>query len=264
MSLIPFQGQRPSLTHPDTLRTVQSLGRLSRQLYDWYTSSRPNTSSTLMPRSSSRGGKGSRAKNTSMAPVSGADLNVRPPTRSIPQRVPSQISNKIAWDLVKVDTTITAAGSLVETNFSASLASHPQSSSWIALYDQWCIPQFSVTFRPRIAPGANTGDVPLLYTALDFDSIGALGSIQAIEDYATCAVMTMTTGSVVTRSVRPCVKVSTQQPGSNVNSSLERVWQDSGAGGTPWFGIRSILGPGADSFTMIATVCIWFAFRNQI
>jgi hypothetical protein len=170
----------------------------------------------------------------------------------------------IAWDMVKVDTSITPAGSVVETNFTAALTLHPQSSNWIALYDQWCVPQFSVTFRSTAPPGSDTGAVPLLYTALDFDSVGALGSVQAIEDYSTCVVTTMTTGSSVTRSIRPTVKISTQQPSSNVNSSLQRVWQDSGAGGTPWFGIRSIVGPGGTSSPIIATICIWFAFRNQI
>jgi hypothetical protein len=198
-----------------------------------------------------------------MAPSSKADLAVKPPTRSIPKKVPKQVSNQVVWDIVKVDSTITpSAGGVVETNFSASLNTHPQNSAWTALFDQWCIPQFSVTFRSLEAPGG-TSSISILYTALDFDGIGAISTIQAIEDYSTCKLTTMGARSLVTRSVRPCIKLSTQQSGSNVNSTVAREWQDSGAAGSPWFGIRSILSA-SNASAIIATQTIWYCFRNQI
>lgn len=210
---------------------------------------------------SSRGG-GSRGSG-GMGPVAGDDLKVRPPTSRIPSSVPKQVSNQIVWDVVKVDAILTpSAGGIVENNFSFSLQLHPQVSNWAALFDQYCIPQASMTFRSLEPPGG-TSSISILYTALDFDNANNLGSIAAIEDYATCKLKTMGAGAVITRSVRPCIKLSTQQPSTNVNSSLAQNWQDVGAGGTPWFGIRSILGV-SNSSNIIATSTIWYAFRNQI
>jgi hypothetical protein len=267
MSLIPYQGQRPSSTHPDAFRTAQSLGRLARQLYDnWYSRGSSSSSSTLsMSGKSSRSGKSRRVRSSGMTPVSQADLAVRPPSTRIPTSVPRNVSSRVVWDIVKIDTTITPSSSgLTETNFTAALQLHPQVSSWSALFDQWCIPQFSVTFRSLSAPGNDSGPVAVLYTALDFDSSGALGTVAKIEDFATCDVDNMTTGAVVTRSIRPCVKLSTQQTSTNVNATLARPWQDTGAAGTPWFCIRSICSAVDPSDVILATLCIWFAFRNQI
>jgi len=267
MSLVPFSGRRPTSTHPDALQTAQSLGRLARQLYNWYSASGSSPKTNVgMPRS--RGIKGGRGRGGSSGvnPQNSSDLAVNPPTHNIPAVVPKLVSNRLAWDVVKVDFTLTpSTGGIVELNFSAALTDHPQASAWAQLFDQWCIPQFSVTFRSLESPGG-TQSISILYTALDFDSVGTLGSIPAIEDYATCRLDTMTTGSTVTRSVRPCVKISTGQvPGSgtNVNASLDRVWQDSGATGTPWLGIRSMVSA-SNSSAITCTKTIWFAFRNQI
>jgi hypothetical protein len=103
-----------------------------------------------------------------------------------------------------------------------------------------------------------------MYTALDFDSNGSLGSISAIEDYATCMVTEMGHRAQLTRSIKPTVKISTQQTSSNVNSTVARAWQDSGAAGTPHYCIRSIFSTTATTYGIVATTTIWFAFRNQI
>jgi hypothetical protein len=210
--------------------------------------------------SGGRGGKGGGA----MAPRSRADLRVRPPSRRIPSSVPKQVSNQVVWDIVRTDLTINVGtGGIAETNFSFSLASHPQAGSWGTLYDQWCIPQVTVMFRSEQPPGATF--VPaIIYTALDFDGVGNLGSIAAIEDYSTCAQCTMSPGRTHTRSIKPCIKISTQQPSTNVNSSVDRLWQDVGANGTPWFGIRSIVSSSTATYPIVATTLTWYAFRNQI
>jgi len=198
-----------------------------------------------------------------MAPQNRFDLRVVPPSRSTPFFVPKQVSNQIVWDLLKTDVAITVnAITVTENNFSAQLSLHPQVASWTALFDQWCVPQFSVTFRAQEAPGG-TGSVPLLYTALDFDNGTAIGTVPIIEDFATCQVNIMTTGSTVTRSIKPCVKGTVQNQSGSANSGIERRWIDSAAPNTQHFGIRSIVGPG-NSNNIVATMCIWFAFRNQI
>jgi hypothetical protein len=212
-----------------------------------------------------RGSGGGRGGGSgSMQPANRSDLRIRPPSQNIPKSVPRKIQNQVVWDVTKIDTNITVPTSgLVETNFTFSLLLHPQYTYWAALYDQWCCPQASVTFRSEQAPGATFTSVAL-YTALDFDGVGALGSVASIEDYGTCTVTEMSPGRSVTRSIRPCTKLSTQQSGSNVNSGLIRQWQDTGAAGTPWFGIRSIANASSTSYNIRATTTIYLAFRNGL
>lgn len=167
--------------------------------------------------------------------------------------------------MVKLDYVNTISTSaIVEVNYNFDLQQHPQAASWAALFDQWCIPQVSMTWRSQMPPGS-TGSESILYTALDFDSIGALGSISAIEDYSSCQLTAMTPGRTVTRSIRPCLKVSTQQIGAgNVNSTLVRTWQDSGATSASWNGLRSIYGTASVAYNVTATLLIWYGFRNPI
>jgi hypothetical protein len=199
-----------------------------------------------------------------MTPQSKADLAVKPPTSVIPQRVPKQVSNLVVWDVVKVVSQIlTTANGITETNFTASLTSHPQVASWQALFDQWCIPQFSISFE-SLTPAGSSVILPKLYTALDFDSIGALGSVTVIADFATCEATTLFPQMQVVRSIRPCVKAPTL---ANASSMLARAWQDSAFPSVAWFGIRSIL-DNTNTPTVYpavtANLTIWYAFRNQV
>jgi hypothetical protein len=169
----------------------------------------------------------------------------------------------VVWDVVKIDGVIAAGSSaVVETNFLASLSLHPQSSAWTQLFDQWTIPQMSVSFMSVIPPGQTT-TVPRLYTALDFDNNTPINTIVNIEDYSSCEVRSMEPGSSFVRSIHPCTK-PTISVGSAVGVS--RTWIDSGTSGAQFFGIRSILGAAGTAVNpaVSTTLTIWFAFRNQI
>jgi hypothetical protein len=204
-----------------------------------------------------------------MYPVNSQDLAVNPPDIfAVPKSVPLNIASMIVWDTVKFDTPIAlSTTSNVETNFSFQLAQHPQSGSWTALFDQWTIPQASVTFRARTPPGA-TVESTLFYTALDFDNTAAIGgSIANIEDFSTCDVHTLSEGAVFTRTIRPCCKgtVSTSNTGSNLSSGVERLWLDCGiTTSTNFYGIRTIAAQAGSNTYVIATVTVWYAFRNQV
>jgi len=165
---------------------------------------------------------------------------------------------------VKIESQISiSAVGIVETNYTFSLLDHPQQASWAALFDQWCILEASVSFRSLLPPGS-TAIPSVIVTALDFDSVGALGSIAALDDFTSAAEHTMAVGSRFTRSVRPCVKVSTQQAGANVNSGMATPWVDSGATGTLHFGIRSIATQSNASYGVLVTKFIVYGFRNAI
>jgi len=284
MSMIPFHGSS-SLS----LSSVPALLRSLPQLAEWVSDARREklafrqavsdheAANTLTPSarpympSNGRGGgsrRGRKARaplssgSSGYAPTNTTDLAIPPPINTnVPQRVPRSVAGKVTWDVVKVDTLINAGTALSETNFSASLNSHPQVASWTALFDQWTIPQFSVTFYSVVPPGLTTS-IPRLYSALDFDNANAISTVTAIEDYSSCAVMSMEPGRATTRTVRPCTKPSLIGSTSGVGQS----WVDSGTPATTFYGIRSILGPAPAAITpaVQATLTIWFCFRNQI
>lgn len=196
-----------------------------------------------------------------MTPYNSRDLSVRPMTTSIPQDVPKQVANKIMWDLVKVVNSFTLPSTgLVENNIYCTLTTHPQYASWAALFDQWCIPQFSIRFE-SLLPAGSTFAPAVLITALDFDNATNLGTTQALLDFSTAAETVMSCGKVFTRSVRPCVK---PQLGATASSGVGRFWCDCGVPTTPWYGIRIIGGSAGTAYIISYTVSVWFAFRNQI
>lgn len=200
-----------------------------------------------------------------MNPTNSADLTIKPPSmNNVPSRVPRNVAARLAWDTVKVETQIVGTGAITETNYSATLQSHPQSGQWQALFDQWSIPQITVEFDSLVPPGASF--IPAtLHTALDFDSSGALGSIQGLEDYSTAEYMVMNAGARHMRSIRPSAKTALQNSGGSLNQGgvTGPVWVDSAASATSFGNIRSILSVSPYT-TVNVTMTIWYCFRNQI
>lgn len=208
-----------------------------------------------------RSGGPSSSSSGGFQPTNRADVRVRPPSNTnVPSSVPKSIPNQIVWDVVKIDSALSIGTSLSEGGFAAQLSLHPQASSWRALYDQWTVPQMSVTFMSLIPPGT-TANAPRVYTALDFDNIGALGSVAALEDFSTASIHALEPSVAFTRSIRPCCK-----PTLDTGTGVSRLWVDSGAPSTNFNGIRYIVGPTNNALTSVISVTftIWFAFRNQI
>lgn len=208
-------------------------------------------------RNSGSAGTSSRGAN----PRNASDMRVKPPAPGIPSRIPRSLTNQIVWDTVKVLTVITVPTSgIVETNFQATLNSHPQVASWTALFDQWCIAQMSVTFESQYM--SNSVSPPCtIVTALDFDNVTALGSLAALEDYTTSNSAVMSQGSTFTRSIRPCLKVAGP---ISTGQAVGRLWCDSAFPAVPWFGIRSVAGSSGTTYPISAFLTITYAFRNAI
>jgi len=207
------------------------------------------------------GGKGRRGAGPG-GPVKRRDVAIKPLKPGNVPTVPRNIPNKIVWDVVKSrQQIVTSITVLTENNFSWSFNSNPQQSSWAALYDQWTIPQASVTFYSLEAP-ASTGNIAELHTALDFDNATALGSLALIDDFNSSQVDVLVFNKRVTRSVRPCCKPTIF---GVANAGVQQSWIDSAAPTVQFFGIRSIFGVGAVTAVPITVEwTIWFAFRNAI
>jgi len=199
-----------------------------------------------------------------MAPANQKDLQVKPPSMRRPMSVPKQVTNQVIWDIVKLEAVVNlSAAAVTEANSQFNLSLHPQVTQWTSLFDQWAIPQASVTYRSLEPPGSLTAPV-ILVTAIDFDNVGNLGSVALLEDFSTAEVMTLSHGAVVTRSVKPAVKTSTQTTGANSNGGLIYPWIDSSFPTTLHFGLRAIATQSAAAYNMEVTTTIWYCFRNQI
>lgn len=202
------------------------------------------------------GGKGSGRLNR-------GDLSLKPPSaRSVPRSVPRNIGNKVVWDKVMTRSTIsTSTSAVTEQTYSFTLAAHPQASSWSALFDQWTIPQFSITWM-NFSSGASTATLPELHTAIDFDNGTFLGSTQLIDDYGSAQVDLLIFNKSVTRSVKPCCK---PDAGGASSALTAQSWVDCGSPNVPFYGIRSVFGIAATAgTTLLVEATIWYAFRNTI
>jgi len=199
-----------------------------------------------------------------MNPTKRSDLALKPPTTlNVPKSVPVNVAQAIVWDTLKIDSVITATtGGVTETNFVFQMNQHPQSSSWLALFDQYCIAQVSIEFDAAV-PNGSTAIPVRLYTAIDFDNAGNISTVQAIEDFSSCEVTPIVAGFRHLRTVRPCVKNTTQGSGSNSQSTVTRQWIDSGSPDVQHFGVRSIV-PASATAVVNVTQTVWYAFRNHI
>jgi hypothetical protein len=197
-----------------------------------------------------------------MQPTKKSDLSIRPPSMlNVPSKVPRNIASMIVWDTVKLDTSITTSTTAItETGYIWNAGSHPQGGTWRALFDQYTIVMASVVFESLTPPGSLAAP-PKLFTALDFDNVGSLGSIQSIEDFTSCEVEVMAPGKALLRSVLPCTKV-TNSAGSG--STLTRAWIDSSDPTATFSGIRTAI-PATSVVQQIGVnVTLYFAFRNHI
>jgi len=200
-------------------------------------------------------------------PFNSTDLSIKPmSSTNVPTRLPKNIASQIFWDVVKLDIgpLVTAVGSIVESGIQVRLNSNPQSSQLIALFDQYAIPFFSVVFRSNLPSGATT-NASTLWTALDFDSVGAIGSIQAIGDFNSSRESLMTTGKTVMRSVRPSPKTSLASTGGTKTAGVEGpVWLDCGADDIPHYGVRWIASPSGGIYQISIECVIYMCFRNSL
>jgi hypothetical protein len=217
---------------------------------------------SLVTGEASTPGPGRRSRRSDhQGPENRRDLSLRPPTSNIP-RLPANVGNQVCWDTVKIRATFTTLTSgPAENNFAVSLNSHPQVSSWAALFDQFCIPQFSVSFFSQESP-SSTGSPIELHTAIDFDNVTNIGTLAAIDDFGSAQVDNLIFNKRVTRSIKPCVKFTA---GATASSGVARSWIDCATPGVNHFGIRSICAPSVTSAqTFVSETTIWFGFRNSI
>jgi len=203
-----------------------------------------------------------------------ADLGRRPQSMTVNQHPPRKIQDRITWMNTSYVTSLTlpAAGSLLETNQVFSLGLIPLSSSWQALFDQYCVYSAMVRFTleqtstltTSLYQGVTFGRIT---TAIDFDSGTAVGSESALLGFSSAIASELIPGKSYERFVKPCVTIATTQGSSTAVSgnSVSRTWMDSAFPSVPHYGIRCIcqgsINPAAQTLNIQTTVVM--GFRNN-
>jgi len=170
-----------------------------------------------------------------------ADFTQRPIRMNITQSPPKNLLNQIHWiqQSVTLRSSGVVSGGNVEDNWSFKLSDLNQYSTIVALFDQFCI--YSVVFNVIISPssGAVSNNLGRLTTAIDYDSIGNLGSEVTVQQFSSAQTVEVTSGLAVQRYVKPCVT-----PGvyvvAGTGYAVGRCWLDQASNGdsVPHYGVR--------------------------
>jgi len=222
--------------------------------------SSPNTLSSGSPKVLLKGRSSSNSSRGGNRRVNKSDLKLSPAKWKIPKG-PGPPGQTVFDTLRYRIGGVTTPSNVTEQNFSFSLQSHPQAGSWTALFDQWCITQVTMEVH-SIEPPGGTGSCPEVHTAIDFDSTGNLGSLQALDNFGSAQIDTLAPGKFVTRSCRPCLKPDVN---GGAGVTVNRFWCDSAVQAIPWFGFRTMIAPTLSANSnFVITFAITYAFRNVI
>jgi hypothetical protein len=192
-----------------------------------------------------------------------SDLTLKPLSADYKSKPPRNIGNQIYYVRQTFNSAITTSTTtFVENNLSWSLTGAlTQYAQYAVIFDQAFLHSASVTVTNAEPPGA-TATLPIVYTAIDFDSTTNLGSINTLVGYSTCNASTLAPGQSVTRFVYPCNKPAV---GATAGTGVGRVWLDTTAGAAvPFNGIRLIVASTTASIPIDAIQELTWAFRNTI
>lgn len=192
------------------------------------------------------------------------DLVFRRQNFNIVQNPPRQLSNQIWWGQFKYDTQFNASSTGISENnvwFQASTFSAV--TNFLSCFDQYCIHSVVVTLS-----STSVVTVPMrVWTAIDYDSVAALGSKLGIQGFGTCAFHSIAgDGSTsAERLLYPCVAPQlTNSSSLPVPAGVARAWVDSAYPTIQHFGFRSIIDTYYNSSAALeVTYTAIFGFRNS-
>jgi len=173
-----------------------------------------------------------------------ADLRMKRQSWNLTQSPPKNYLSTPYWIQTTWDTSLnlSAGGAVVENAQGFVLSAFPDASAIASLFDQYCI--YSVHVRAildltasTVVVGARYGQI---YSALDFDSSGAVSSVGAIERYSSLQVAELVPDKSYERFVKPACMLVTGSSNSTSSTgvALGRFWLNSATQNVPHFGIR--------------------------
>lgn len=176
------------------------------------------------------------------------DLGRRPINSHITQTPPRVISNQIHWFSFTANAALSVSGSSdTERNDQFNLNGTQAASSIAALFDQYCIYSVTVSYVAAptefntisTSPGTYYTSLGRLTTAIDYDSVGNLGSEGAVQQYASSNTTNLELGQAVQRFVKPCVDSSLYVSSVSSGYAPSRLWLDAGTNNIPHYGVRA-------------------------
>jgi len=165
--------------------------------------------------------------------------------------------------LMGIDFTVAGNGG----SYDFALNNVPNANEFIALFDHYYISKVVMRFFPQVNQmntGTNSGlvTVPLLYTAIDYDSTAVPASGTVIQQYATCKAVSAT--RPFTRVIVPRIANSVYRAaGGAFSVAAPRTWLDVAYTDVPHYGLVFFANPaianGQFSYRVEATY--YFACR---
>jgi len=179
-------------------------------------------------------------------------------------RMPKNIQTQIHWFTASqiLSTTLTV-GAITEFNQSFNIAQTAIGGAITGLFDQYAIYAVNCRIIHNIV-GANAVSVPEYVTALDFDNVNNLGSVNLLLGYGTA--MTTDFNEVQERVIKPCNAPALYSGSGFSHFGQARMWVDSANTTTPHYGLRYIanaLGTGVTG-TVAINVTFVICARNSI
>jgi len=192
-----------------------------------------------------------------------SDLNMRRQNFNIVQRPPKNIGNQIFWCQFSTQTQLSVSGTtFVESNQTFTLNLWPEYTQATAFFDQYCI--YAVCCQYSYIGNATT---PVrVHTAIDYDSVTAVGSVSGIQNFGTYALLVITQDTSGERFIKPCIAPQVTSSNVPVPGGIGRSWIDSAYPAVAHYGLRMITDTWVSTASNVVNV-VYTAicgFRNNL
>jgi hypothetical protein len=203
-------------------------------------------------------------KGTPLSDIERTDLSSRPRNWQFVEKPPLRFMTQIVWVKQQRSLAITTgAAAIAETNVAFASSDFPQTSpgaGWALQYDQYGIYSVTASVSNGEPPGTVSAVLPNITTAIDYDNIGNVGSVAALQQFSNATTITLGPGQSLVRYIRPCVNYALSAGAIGIC----RTWVDS-ASSPAHNGFRSVVAATpAAALTLNVTFTYVFVFRNSI
>lgn len=169
---------------------------------------------------------------------------------------PKNVSRQIHWfqcQVVRANAASISSSVYTEINTYFALADTPFASNIYGLFDQYCI--YAVVVNVSCSSLSSTNYLGRLTTAIDYDSVGNLGTESAIQQYSTAQMVEVSPGLSVQRFIKPCVDASVYSNSSAYATG--RLWIDSQSDTAQHYGFRSFWYGNTNSNLVVDLICTY-------
>jgi len=194
------------------------------------------------------------------------DYTSAPQNFNLVQHPPKNMRKQIHWieGTSRTQFSTSAIGAVVENNLVLTFSAIPDSASYVAVFDQYCM--YAAVMRLMLqTPVMVSTTVPgRLHTALDFDNVNNIGSENAIQQFSTCNTTELVGGKAVERVIKPTLAPAIWAGGAFSGYGVSRMWLNSSAPGIPHYGFRVLHAGGNVALTIDVIITYIVGLRNNI